>query len=53
MLEEIARAGTEALETPQIFSTPEVLKAGGLAALKIIGDPGLILLETKERLFAA
>lgn len=27
--------------------------AGGLPALKIIGDPGAILLETKERLFAA
>lgn len=50
---QFARAGTEALETPQIFSTPEVLKAGGLPALKIIGDPGVILLETKERLFAA
>lgn len=50
---QFARAGTEALETPQIFSTPEVLKAGGLPALKIVGDPGAILLETKERLFAA
>lgn len=50
---QFARAGTEALETPQIFSTPEVLKAGGLPALKIIGEPGAVLLETKERLFAA
>jgi type I restriction enzyme R subunit len=50
---QFARAGTEALETPQIFSTPEVLKAGGLAALKIVGEPGAVLLETKERLFAA
>jgi type I restriction enzyme, R subunit len=50
---QFARAGTEALETPQIFSTPEVMKAGGLAALKAIGEPGAVLLETKERLFAA
>lgn len=50
---QFARAGTEALETPEIFGTPEVLKAGGLAALKVIGDPGAVLLETKERLFAA
>jgi type I restriction enzyme R subunit len=50
---QFARAGTEALETAAIFSTPEVVKAGGLTALKMLGDPGAILLETKERLFAA
>ena len=27
--------------------------AGGLAALKSIGDPATVLLQTKERLFAA
>ena len=37
---QLAPAGTGTLETPQIFSTPEVLKAGGLPALKIIGAPG-------------
>jgi type I restriction enzyme R subunit len=40
-------------ETPQIFSTPEVLKAGGLHALKALGEPGAVLLDTKERLIAA
>jgi type I restriction enzyme R subunit len=50
---QFARAGTEALETAAIFSTPEVVKAGGLTALKMLGEPGAILLETKERLFAA
>ena len=50
---QFARAGTEALETAAIFSTPEVVKAGGLTALKMLGEPNAILLETKERLFAA
>jgi type I restriction enzyme R subunit len=50
---QFARAGTEALETGEIFNTPEVRRAGGLAALKTFGEPNALLLETKERLFAA
>jgi type I restriction enzyme R subunit len=45
--------GTEALETPHIFSTPMVVKAGGIAALKMYDDPAKLLAGTKERLFAA
>lgn len=45
--------GTEELENPYIFNSPDVIKAGSLEALKILGDPGDIIKETKERLFAA
>jgi type I restriction enzyme R subunit len=48
-----ARAGTEGLENPAVFQTPEVVGAGGLAALKTMGKPSEILMETKERMFEA
>lgn len=48
-----ARGGTDGIENPQVFQTPEVVHAGGLAALKALGKPADILRETKERLFAA
>jgi len=47
------RGGTEGLENPQIFQTPEVKAAGGLAALQKAGKPSDILHETKVRMFAA
>jgi type I restriction enzyme R subunit len=47
------RGGTEGLENPQIFSTPEVRLAGGLAALQGAGNPRDLLVETKTRMFAA
>jgi len=47
------RGGTEGLENPQIFSTPEVMKAGGLPALQAAGNPRDLLVETKIRMFAA
>lgn len=50
---QFGRAGTEALESREIFQTPEVRRAGGLAALKLFGDPPVLLEETKERIFAA
>ena len=52
MASQFARAGTDSLENPQIFQTPEVVRAGGLAALKTLGKPADILHETKERMFA-
>jgi type I restriction enzyme R subunit len=45
-------AGTEGLENPSIFKTTDVIKAGGIAALKLLGEPSVVLHETKERLFA-
>ena len=47
------RGGTEELENPHIFQTPEVSAAGGLAALKAAGNPRELLFETKMRMFAA
>ncbi|GAM09121.1 type I restriction enzyme EcoAI R protein [Geobacter sp. OR-1] len=45
--------GTEALETPALWDVPEISKAGGLAALKLIGKPPLVMHEAKMRLFGA
>jgi type I restriction enzyme R subunit len=50
---QFARAGTEELENPGVLQTPEVLAAGGLPALKLLGSPAEILHATKERLFTA
>ncbi len=47
------RGGTEGLENPQIFQTPEVRSAGGLAALQMTGNARDLLTETKTRMFAA
>ena len=47
------RGGTEGLENPQIFQTPEVKAAGGLTALQAAGDARDLLIETKTRMFAA
>jgi type I restriction enzyme R subunit len=47
------RGGTESLENQQIFQTPEVKMAGGLAALQAAGNPRELLMETKTRMFAA
>jgi type I restriction enzyme R subunit len=53
LVAQFARAGTEGLENLHVFQTPEVARAGGLAALRALGEPREILHETKERVFAA
>jgi type I restriction enzyme R subunit len=50
---QFAKSGTDGLENPKIFETPEVVRAGGLNALKTLGKPVDVLRETKERMFAA
>ncbi len=50
---QFARGGTPGLENPHVFEMTEVVSAGGLGALKAIGDAGKVLHETKERMFAA
>jgi len=50
---QFARAGTDGLENREVFQTPEVVHAGGLAALKTLGKPREVLMETKKRMFAA
>jgi type I restriction enzyme, R subunit len=46
-------SGIEGLENPAIFQVPEVQRAGGLPALKLLGKPMEVIQETKVRLFAA
>jgi len=50
---QFARAGTDGLENPEVFQTPEVIRAGGLRALGLAGRPADVLRDTKERMFAA
>jgi len=45
--------GTDALETPALWEVPEIKLAGGLDALKAVGQPAQVLLDAKGRLFAA
>ena len=47
------RCGTPGLENSQLFQTPAVRAAGGLAALRLAGEPRALLMETKTRMFAA
>jgi len=47
------KGGIEELENPYVFNSPDVTRAGGLEALKILGKPKDIINETKKRLFAA
>jgi type I restriction enzyme R subunit len=54
---QFGKIGTDGLESPDIFNTPEVRKAGGklgpIKALRELGNPAEVLLDTKARLFAA
>jgi len=50
---QFARGGTDELENPRIFMVPAVIQAGGLEALKVLGNPADVLTETKKRMFAA
>ena len=50
---QFARGGTDNLENPQIFSTPEVANAGGLRALQEFDEPARMIVEIKERMFRA
>jgi type I restriction enzyme, R subunit len=49
LVNQFVAGGTEALENPLIFQTPGV----SLGALKVLGKPGDVLREIKERIFAA
>jgi len=49
LVNQFVSGGTEALENPLIFETPKVNRG----ALKVLGKPGDVLREIKERIFAA
>ena len=53
LADQFAQAGTEALESADVFDVPAVREPGGLPALALAGDPATIITETKRRLFAA
>jgi type I restriction enzyme R subunit len=57
IIHQFRTAGTDALESYEVFNTPEVRRAGGKAgpikALRELGKPAAVLLDTKARLFAA
>ena len=50
---QFAKGGTDNLENPQIFRTPEVAHAGGVNALREYGDAADALKQTKLRMFTA
>jgi type I restriction enzyme R subunit len=50
---QFGREGTEAFESPQLFSVQSVNAAGGIAALKKGGNPAELIREAKARLLAA
>jgi len=50
---QFTKAGTDTLENPQIFQTPEVANAGGIRGLQAFGDAGEALRQTKIRMFTA
>lgn len=49
----LARKIVEEVPSPEAFRLPEVVRAGGLPALKMLGKAADILREAKARLFAA
>ena len=51
--EQFADGGTENLESPYLFQTPDMQDAGGVAALAEAGVPKELVQETKERMFSA
>ncbi len=50
---QFAVGGIEGLETQHVWQTPDVMKAGGLAALRVVGKPADVLKEAKGRMFTA
>jgi len=52
LVAQFALGGTDGLENPEVFNVPAVRQAGGLAALRSLGDPAEVLTQAKERVFA-
>jgi type I restriction enzyme R subunit len=48
---QFAQGGTEALELPTLWEVPEIKLAGGLDALRSVGQPIAVVHEAKARLF--
>lgn len=50
---QFAKGGTDELENQNVFATRAVAKAGGVAALREVGEPRQVLEQTKRRMFDA
>ncbi|MDD5480412.1 DEAD/DEAH box helicase family protein [Rhodoferax sp.] len=48
---QFAQGGTEALESRSLWEVPEIRVAGGLDALRLVGQPVQVMHEAKVRLF--
>jgi len=48
---QFAQGGTDALEAPALWAVPEIAQAGGLHALRALGDPVAVMLGAKQKLF--
>lgn len=48
---QFAQGGTEALESENLFDVPEIAQAGGIRALRVLGQPADVMKEAKMRLF--
>lgn len=48
---QFAQGGTDALETPSLWDVPEIVQAGGIDALRTLGQPLDVMQEAKARLF--
>lgn len=53
IVRQFERAGTDGLETNELWQIPEILHLNGLKALREGGDPAELLRKLKETLFAA
>jgi len=49
--QQFVQGGTEAMETPALWEVPEIRIAGGLNALRRVGQPVQVMHEAKARLF--
>ena len=52
-MSQFERSGTEAFENREVWRTPEIIKAGGRAALKTLPNPAGTISEAKRRMFSA
>ena len=54
LVSQFAKAGTEAWESRMLFDTPEMFRAGGIAAMKDYdnANPDQVVTDTKTRLFS-
>ncbi len=48
---QFAQGGTEALESSALWDVPEIARAGGIAALRALGNPTDVMHDAKIRLF--